>query len=83
VLIFLVHFHFIVQIASVSCSAGHAVAVLEDGRAAAWGSNTNGETKVPAAASQSNAVLSALAGDGFSVYLLKDGRLLTAGKKLV
>jgi hypothetical protein len=71
------------QVAKVSCSDGHVVALLTDFQGRAWGSNSSSEIVIPAEVKTPNSVSAVAAGSGFSAYLLKDGRLVIEGLQRV
>jgi alpha-tubulin suppressor-like RCC1 family protein len=70
------------QVMALSCFGNHAVAVLRNGTAAAWGANDLGQINVPGSAQKLNAVAAVAAGGSFTAYLLKNGTLVTAGATL-
>ena len=66
---------------AVAIAAGttHNLAIIKTGKLAAWGgSNANGETTIPANARMG--VSQIAAGNGFSMALKSDGRLIALGK---
>ncbi|TVR54727.1 MAG: hypothetical protein EA425_01425 [Puniceicoccaceae bacterium] len=62
----------IVNAVEVAAGTAHWLALLADGSVEAWGSNTNGQTDVPADLGPVSAIVG---GGSYSVALLKDGTL--------
>jgi len=67
----------VTNVVQVGAGGNHALAVLDDGRVVAWGTNTFGQTNVPSGIT--NAV-SVAAGDAHSLALRADGTVLAWGR---
>jgi hypothetical protein len=68
------------KVSRIACGAQHILATLKDGTSVAWGDPADDKTKVPLAAAAKGATMSMSAGDHFSLWLLKNGTVLKAGK---